>query len=73
MLKILDELSKDELKDVFDEADLLGELKEAELVVSITISLFNVGKNPFNFQFEIDAHVNPTYIVCLFCITIIYM
>ena len=53
MLKRLDELSTNEIADEFDKAGLVGDYKEAELVIRLTIYLVKAGMDPFTFQFDL--------------------
>ena len=58
MLKRLDELSKEELKNEFKKADLEGNFQEAECIIRLTVYLVKVlGKDPFSFRLKIDEEI----------------
>ena len=58
MLKRLDELSNEELKNEFEKAGLKGSFEEAECLIRLTIHLVKVvGKDPFSFRFKIDEEI----------------
>ena len=54
VLKMVDELSPDELKWVFEKAGLEGDYSEAEYIIRLTIYLkVQRNEDPFTFQFDI--------------------
>ena len=58
MLKRLDELSDRELKVESEKAGLEGQFDEVQCIIKLTIYLVKVGKDPFNFQFNIEEDIH---------------
>jgi hypothetical protein len=61
VLKRLDELSNDELKNEFEKAGLEGKISsEAEYLIRLTIYLVNVSEDPFTFLYDIHENSEKT-------------